>query len=298
MRAPAAILAGTVAVALTSRTFVVGAASQQRTFRAAVELVKLDVSVLRGGQPVRGLTKDDFLIDDSGVRQSVDSVTEGLDLPVNVVMALDVSGSVSGDKLANLVEAGRQLNASLRPNDQAALITFSSAVKVRVPLTSDRAEIADALATLRGEGPTAVRDAVWAALQLKPDDDSRTMVLVFTDGVDNASFLGPSELIPGARRIGTVVHAVELGPALNYRSQARSFLGVLADVTGGRQWNATSSRDLHKLFTTAIDEMRARYLVTFYPNGVKHAGWHELKIGVRARGEVKTRPGYFVGPPE
>jgi Ca-activated chloride channel family protein len=292
-----ALLARVMAIGMASMEAVLAEAPQPQTFRAGVELVKLDVSVLRGGQPVRGLTKADFLIDDSGVRQSVDSVTEGQDLPVNVVMALDVSGSVSGDKLANLVDAGRQLNASLRPDDRAALITFSSVVQVRVPLTSDRTEVADALTSLRGEGPTAVRDAVWAALQLKPDDDSRTMVLVFTDGVDNASFLGPSELIPGARRMGTVVHAVELGPALS-QSPARSFLGVLADVTGGRQWNATSSRDLHTLFTTAIDEMRARYLVTFYPNGVRHGGWHELKVGVRGRGEVKTRPGYFVGPVE
>ncbi len=297
MRLPAAILAVAAAVGLPSSTFVLVAAPDAQTFRGGVELVKLDVSVLRSGQPVRGLTKKDFLIDDSGVRQSIDSVTEGQDLPVEVVMVLDVSGSVSGDKLANLVEAGRQLNASLRPDDRAALITFSSAVQVRVPLTSDRGEIADALATRRGDGPTAVRDAVWAALQLKPDDDSRTMVLVFTDGVDNASFLGASELIPGARRIGTVVHAVELGPALG-QSPARSFLGLLADVTGGRQWNATSSRDLHTLFTTAIDEMRARYVVTFYPNGVKRGGWHELKVGIRGRGEVRTRPGYFVGPSE
>ena len=282
----------------TAGAMTIASANPQTTFKAGVDLVKLDVSVVRGGQPVRGLTKADFTVDDSDVRQTIDGLFEGEDLPVNVIMALDVSGSVSGDKLANLVEASRQLNNSLRPDDGAALVTFSSAVQVRVPLTRDRSAIAAALGSLSGEGPTAIRDAVWAALQLKPDDDSRTMVLVFTDGVDNASFLGPSEILPAARRMGVVVHAVELGQALNLRSQARSFLGVLADVTGGRQWNATSSRDLHGLFTTAIDEMRARYLVTFYPTGVNRQGWHALKVGVRVRGEVKTRPGYMVGPPE
>ena len=97
------------------------AANQQSTFKASVDLVKLDVSVLHGGQPIRGLTKADFTVDDNGVRQTVDDVFEGSDLPVNVLIALDVSGSVSGEKLANLVEAARQLNASLKAGDRAAL---------------------------------------------------------------------------------------------------------------------------------------------------------------------------------
>jgi hypothetical protein len=49
------------------------------------------------------------------------------------------------------------------------------------------------------------------------------------------------------------------------------------------------------LFTKAIDEMRARYLLTFYPEGVPKPGWHPLKIGARGRGDVIARPGYFKG---
>jgi hypothetical protein len=53
-----------------------------------------------------------------------------------------------------------------------------------------------------------------------------------------------------------------------------------------------------RLFTSALDEMRARYLVTFAPRSPT-PGWHELKVSVRRGGvDVKARPGYFVSSPK
>jgi Ca-activated chloride channel homolog len=271
----------------------------QTTYRGGVVLVRLDVSVTRGGQPVRGLTARDFSIVDSGVRQRVESVSLLDDLPVSVSMALDTSGSVAGERLSHLIDAGKGLLAALRPDDRAGLITFSQNVRVQVPLTTDRLAVQSALTDLRGAGTTAIRDAVWVALQLRPDDTSRPLVLVFTDGVDNASWLSQSQILAGARRAGVVIHAVELSSREPHFRPGRGtppptlFLEALVDAAGGRRWSATSSRDLRELFTRAIDEMRARYLVTFYPEGVSREGWHELKVSVKARGEVTARPGYF-----
>ena len=63
---------------------------------------------------------------------------------------LDVSRSVSGDRLAHLTQAGEGVAAALRPGDHAALVTFSHAVNLRVPLTGDMNKIRDALGTLEG----------------------------------------------------------------------------------------------------------------------------------------------------
>jgi hypothetical protein len=65
-------------------------------------------------------------------------------------------------------------------------------------------------------------------------------------------------------------------------------------MSGGRSWSATSDRQLQALFTTALDEMRARYLLTYTPRNVKQPGWHELKVKVRNGGDVTARRGYFV----
>jgi len=287
-------------------------AASQATFRARVDLVRLDVSVVRGSTPVRGLAARDFTIDDHGVRQRVDSVTLLDDLPVSILMTLDTSGSVAGKKLAHLIEAGKGLIAALRPGDRAALVTFSSDVRVRVPLTGDRSALESAMADLKGEGPTSLRDAVWVALQLRPadTDNSRPLVLVFTDGIDTASWLSRNAILDGVRRAGVVVHAIDLqddqsaygamppgfGWAPPRNDPQVGFLGQMVGGAGGRRWSAGASQNLREMFTRALDEMRARYLVTFYPEGVQRDGWHELKVSVNVRGTVTARPGYFVPP--
>lgn len=79
------------------------------------------------------------------------------------------------------------------------------------------------------------------------------------------------------------------------RSQSSRFLDRLTDIAGGRTWSATSDRQLRELFTSALDEMRARYLLTSAPRGVAQPGWHELKVRLKnGRADIIAPPGYFV----
>jgi Ca-activated chloride channel homolog len=261
-------------------------AQDRPVFRSGVEVVELDVSVTRGGQPVGGLSAHDFSLTDNGVSQVIDSVT--LDqLPLSVLLALDTSQSVSGDRLRHLVDAGEGLIRALRRDDRAGLLTFSHAIDLAVPMTDDVSQVVERLRTIEPTGSTALRDAVQLALDLRPRDRTRTLLLVFTDGEDTSSWLSASAVLDSARRAAVVVHVV--------RVQSDTFLDRLADVTGGRTWSATSDRQLRELFTRALQEMRARYLVTYTPRAVSKPGWHELRVKVKSGGvDVTTRPGYFV----
>lgn len=258
----------------------------QTTFRSGVEIVELDVSVMRGGAPVAGLTARDFALTDNGVPQDVESVTLER-LPLSVTLVLDSSQSVAGDRLRHLVQAGEGLTAALRQDDRAALITFSHMVDLRVPMTGDFQSIRTALGTMTGSGATSLRDAVQLALQLQPRDRSRPLMLLFTDGHDTASWLTEDAVVDSARRSGVVIHAV--------RVESDALLDRLTQVSGGRTWSATSDRQLQELFTRALDEMRARYLLTYTPRGVRQPGWHELKVKLKnGGGDVTARRGYFV----
>jgi VWFA-related protein len=261
--------------------------SPQTTFRSGVEVVELDVSVMRGGAPVAGLTARDFALTDNGVAQDVGSVTLE-QLPLSVTLVLDTSQSVAGDRLRHLAQAGEGLVAALRKDDRAALITFSHMVDLRVPMTGDFQSIRTALDTMTGSGATSLRDAVHLALQLQSRDRSRPLMLLFTDGHDTASWLSEDAVVDSARRSGVVIHAV--------RVESDALLDRLTQISGGRTWSATSDRQLRELFTRALDEMRARYLLTYTPHGVRQPGWHELKVKLKNGGaEVTARRGYFVG---
>jgi Ca-activated chloride channel homolog len=265
-------------------------AQQTPVFRSGIEVVELDVSVMHGGQPVIGLTARDFSLTDEGVPQQVQSVT--LDrLPLSVLLVLDISGSVSGDRLRHLLDAGDGLTRALRRDDRASLITFSHAVDLAVPMTDDLNAVRQTMFRIHPGGSKALRDAVQLALELRPRDATRPLLLVFTDGKDTASWLSANAVLDSARRIGIVVHIV--------RVESDSFLDQLAQATGGRTWSATSDRQLRELFTRALEEMRARYLITYTPRGgVQKPGWHTLKVKLNnGSADVTARPGYFVAAP-
>ncbi len=264
-------------------------AQPQTTFHSGVELVAIDVSVTRSGQPVPNLTARDFTLTDKGVAQEIESVT--LDrLPLSITLVLDTSQSVSGDRLAHLVAAGGALLAALRPEDRASLITFSHKVDLRVPMTADLFSIQRALTAMSGLGATSLRDAVHLALELSPRDQTRPLLLLFTDGHDTASWLTEDAVLDSARRTGVVTHVV--------RVESDPFLDQLIEAAGGRIWSATSDRQLRELFTRALEEMRARYLLSYAPRNVKSPGWHELKVKLKnGRADITARPGYFVAGP-
>jgi len=154
-------------------------------------------------------------------------------------------------------------------------------------MTEDKPVVRDALRAMTGLGATALRDAVELALALQPHDRTRPLILIFTDGYDTTSWLTEDAVIDSARRVGVVIHAV--------RVESDRFLERLAESSGGRTWSATSDRQLRELFTRALDEMRARYLLTYTPKGPTRAGWHELKVRLRnGRADITARPGYFV----
>ena len=271
-----------------------GAAAQAPPiFRGGVDLVQIDASVTRGGAPVGGLTAGDFTVFDNGVQQETQSATLD-EVPLDVQLVLDVSESVTGERLDHLVAAGTGLLRSLRSGDRIGLLTFSNVLQVRAAMTVDRTSVGRLLAGIVPSGQTALRDAVRVGLTIERRAERRPLLIVFTDGVDNSSWLSEEDLLESARRAGIVIHIVRVG---GRESTASKFLEQLTSVTGGRAWSASSARDMDSLFTKALDEMRARYVLAFSLRGSARPGWHEVTVKLKdGRGDVVARPGYFVNP--
>ena len=169
---------------------VVAVHAQGARFSARVDAVRVDVLVTEGGKPVQGLTAADFELRDNGVLQQVD-VADPDTMPVNAILALDLSASVEGERLTHLRQAGHALVGALAPGEQASLVAFNHQVTLESDLTTDLAAVGTALDRAGTRGRTSLIDAVYASLIVGESDAGHSLVLAFSDGQDTASWLTP-----------------------------------------------------------------------------------------------------------
>ncbi len=285
---------------------------EAQRFRSGTIGVRVDVLVTNGGRLVRGLAADDFELRDDGVVQAVSEV-ELEQIPLNLILVFDTSGSVAGERMRALLDAGRSVLEDLREPDRAALLSFSTRVRLLAPLTPSRVQIRAAMATLEARGATSLRDAAFAALALREADPGRTLLLIFSDGEDTSSWLRAAAVLEAAKRTDAVVYAVAIseqqrsvttfsrgGSTSVARTQvttvnkAGKFLDGLAEETGGRVLFASSDRELRSTFNQTLAEFRDRYVLSYTPADVAPTGWHRLEVKLKKKsGKVTARRGYF-----
>src|SRR5207253_2704976 len=114
-------------------------------------------------------------------------------------------------------------------SDRAGLITFSTAVEMKVPLTGDFNRVRRALLTVHGAGATSLRDAVQLAIETPPAEGTRMLIVVFSDGWDTTRWLRGNDVVESARRSGAVVHVVEI----RSWDMASQLLLELTEAAGG-----------------------------------------------------------------
>jgi VWFA-related protein len=279
-------------------------------FRTRAEVVRVDALVTSRGRPINGLTAADFELYDNGVRQEV-TLASIEDLEVDVVLALDVSASVRGPMLQTLRQAAGALVRELRPADRAAVLTFASGVTIAAPLTTDHTGVARALEQVEGRGATTLVDAAWSAVLLTRGTDRPTLLLVFSDGIDTASWLSPVPVLALASRSNLVADGVVVGgtressgrretpperpagePVLG-DAGVEDFLPELTRVTGGRMVDGGGGSRLAAAFAAALKGFRERYQLSYTPTNVDQPGWHRVEVRVkRTDATVRARPGY------
>ena len=279
--------------------------AHQPTFKVQTELVRVDVLVERNGTPVVGLTAEDFAVEDNGVPQRVSLLPETQIATVSTI--LDVSGSMTAEKLNNAGAGIRAVFAALHDRDRHALYLFAGDVR-RIVLPQARnlapAEpIARALRETAGTH-TSLNDALFAAIVQGDVEAGPKLAAVLTDGRNNTSWLGAKAVIDAAIRHETVIYPVavsqgtphypiELPPMAG--DDGLRLLQVFADRTGGRVIHADWSRDLGPVFDSLMREYRQRYVLCFTPERVGRGdGWHRLEVRLRNRsGRVHARSGYW-----
>ena len=290
---------------------------QQPTFRTGTDLVRIDALVERDGRPIGGLGADDFEVFDNGVRQRIVSLRQNDS--VSLAVALDASGSMRGPRIAKAKDATLALLAQLREGEPLVVVGFSEQVTRLVAARTTQAEARAMLDQIDPRGSTAIFDGAYAAVLAGGTGTGSKLLVLLSDGRNNASWLSARDVIDAARRHEVVMYPVGVGlenreTAKQELLAARGRLGnswgayatptndtvrllrLVAERTGGRLIRADWTDQLDVVFRAILEEFRQRYLIGFTPDGVaKGDGWHtlEVKLARGKKGDIHARAGYW-----
>jgi Ca-activated chloride channel family protein len=283
-----------------------GASAQDTVLHVDVKLVSVFVNVTdRNGAIVGGLTKDDFHVTEDGRPQEIAVFERQSELPLNLTLAIDTSGSVKKDMAEEADAARRFTHAILRVEDQMSLMQFATDVSELTPFTNKEILIDRGLARLKSDFATSLYDAIFIGSEgLGPKQGRKVLVLV-SDGGDTASRTTYQKALEMALRNEVMIYSVIDVPI--EASAGRDLGGehaliTLAEQTGGKSFYV-SDGGLDQAFARVSDDLRTQYLLGYYPHNQEPGRqFHRLLVTVpRAATEsfnIRHKTGYYGDAPE
>jgi Ca-activated chloride channel family protein len=282
-----------------------GLAAQEVTLHVDVKLVSLFVNVTdSNGAIVGGLTRDDFAIAEDGRPQQIALFERQSELPLNLTLAIDTSGSVHKD-MADETDAGRRFaHAILRSQDQMSLLEFATEVRELTPFTNSVSQIDRGLNQLRGDFATALYDAIYLGAERLGRKQGRRVLVLVSDGGDTASATTYARALEQALRNEIMIYSiidVPIAASAGRELGGEHALITLAEQTGGKSFYVQNG-GLDRAFAQVSDDLRTQYLIGYYPkNQEPGRSFHRVQVTVpRAAQEafnIRHKTGYYMDTP-
>lgn len=262
------------------------------------ELVNLNVRVIdRNNRPINGLGQNDFNIFEDNVPQQIEFFSRS-EVPTNYGLVIDNSGSLR-PQLEKVIEAGKIIVATNKPEDETTIIRFVSRDKITIeqPFTANKIDLNDALDNLFIEGgQTAIIDAVYLAAEKVTeyekvrgkDDRKRRALVIVSDGEDRDSYYNEAQLFELLRETDVQIYAIgfvndlskEAGfIAKSPQGKAKAFLQRMATETGGKAYFPNDIGELSGLAKEIGAELRMQYSIGYLPSNEKKDGtFRNIKV--------------------
>jgi Ca-activated chloride channel family protein len=277
-------------------------AQSQSTFNVETRLVRLLVNVKNSaGELVGSLEKDQFQIFDCGVPQEAAFFERYTTRPLSVALMVDTSGSTRKDWSSEVRSIKRFLTALFKEGnerDTAALYTFNYDITAQSSFTRDARRLEDRLRLIKPEGGTSLYDAIhYAASDLQRRDGRHVIVLV-SDGGNTTSTKPFLDARVSTQRADAVMYPIVIVPIANDAGRnlgGEHALQTLAADTGGRWFDPTIGDALDKTFEEILRDLRAQYMIGYYPRNLKDAPkFHTVRVDLKRKDlQAQTRTGYY-----
>jgi Ca-activated chloride channel homolog len=295
---------GAIAAAILSLVSI-GIAAQQGKFRAGVELVSLNVTVMDGTKYVTALQQEDFEVYEDGAKQTL-SFFSAVQQPIALAILLDTSNSME-EKIATAQEAAIGFVRRMKKDDVIEVIEFNSQVRIPQPFTNDVNALERAIRQTTVNGSTSLYNAIYVSLRGLKDERAknaeeirRQAIVVLSDGDDTSSVIEYDDVLDLAKRSETAIYAIGLRQPESGRGkfkEAEFVLRQLSQETGGRVFFPTSVAELPKIYEQISEELASQYTMAYSSkNPMRNGAWRRIDVRVNKPGlSARTRRGYY-GP--
>ena len=266
------------------------------------EVNVLFIATDRHGKFVRNLNQNDFsILDDHKPVESVLNFRRETDLPIELGLLMDVSGSVQSRFAFEKEAATGFLQHIIRPGyDKAFVVGFNKESHLAQDFTDNIPALSAGIQRMRDGGGTALYDAIYKACKEKlmreniSDRPVRKAIVVVSDGEDNQSEYTRAQAIEMAERAGVLIYAISTDDSgLIWRGD--KVLEDLASATGGRAFFPYKMKDITHSFAAIEEELRSQYDVAYRPSDLDPDGrYHSIEITALKKDlQVRARKGYF-----
>ena len=253
---------------------------------------RLQVTVAMSGpawDPGQPLGRDDFSAwingDPVQIREAKPRNQQQGTRGLAVVLAIDTSGSMQGEKIAKAKVAADGFVGAMRPDDRIGLVAFSDQPQVLEQLTTDHPRVRDSISRLVASGDTALYDAIVRASALLANEEQQRQrnLVVVSDGKDDGSTAGLGEAITAAKRADVFIDTVSLPGG----EQDPGALEKLATGTGGTAFAVDNADELEKQLASIRQTLASQYVVDMtLPAGL--GSRVDFRLAVQANGAEGT----------
>ena len=253
------------------------------------------------GKFVRNLNQGDFtILDDHKPPQAIVNFRRETDLPLELGLLVDTSGSVHSRFDFEQEAAVSFLQHTLRANfDKAFVMGFSSHSQVTQEFTDNVQLLETGVRSLRNGGGTAMYDAIYRACREKlskerSDHPVRRAIIVVSDGEDNQSEVTKAMALEMAQRAEVIIYAISTDDS-GLILRGDKAMQQIADATGGRAFFPFKMKDIKNSFAAIEDELRSQYVVSYKPADFDADGrYRSIEITALKKDlQVRARKGYY-----
>jgi Ca-activated chloride channel homolog len=275
--------------------------------KARVDLVVLHVSVEDSHEVfVPNIPQANFRVFEDKVQQNI-AVFSRDDVPVTMGLVIDNSGSMR-EKRAQVNTAAMTFVKTSNPQDEAFVVNFNDEfyLDTEDDFTNDQQELNQALSRIDARGSTALYDAIVGSLDhLKKGHKDKRVLLVITDGEDDASRMTLPETMRAAEESNAAIYAIGIYSPDDRKNDKREVrkavkaLTELSEATGGQAYFPEDADQVEGICTRVAHDIRNQYLLGYYPTNLAQDGsYRALQVLVTpphgvGKLTVRARAGYY-----